>query len=75
MKLAEADKYGGADLIRPQVLRELNSHHLYISARNATARYDAARTHYREADAVAAEALEAVRAAELWDRYAAAEAK
>ena len=36
MKLAEADKYGRADIVRPQVLRELHSHPLYISARNAT---------------------------------------
>ena len=72
IKLAEADKYGNADIVRPQVLRELHSHPLYISARNATVHYNMARASYREADAAAVKALEAVMAAGLWDRYEAA---
>ena len=69
MEMAEAAKYGNADLIRPQVLHKLTSHRLYISASNATARYKTAREFQRDAEAAAINALKAVRAAGLWDRY------
>ena len=75
MKMVEAAKYGRADTIRDEVLRELHSHRLYVSARNATAHYKTVQAVYHEADAAAVEALEAVRAEGLWDRYLTAAAQ
>ena len=62
----------GAEQFRQEAREGLNSHPLWIAAQEAIAKYHEAAAAYSKADETAIQALEAVKAAGIWEQYEAA---
>ena len=71
-KLEASGDRVGAEQFRKEAREGLNSHPLWIAAQEATAKYREAAENYSKADESAIQALEAVKAAGIWEQYVAA---